>query len=125
MGMSFHCDDCGVETFINPPTEQVVEEQMQEYTVIDTETNKPKTRTRLMNVPVMTKMRTQDPHDPKKTIEVEIPKMKDLKPRYWRVQLRVGQEVIDRDFCKPCLDKSELYGKLVDLRNTLEKVERK
>lgn len=123
--ITFNCDICGIETFINPPVEQAYREMEQEYTVPDPENpGTLKTEKRTIKIPEMTVMRTQDPHNPNRTIEQKIPKLLDLKPRMWRVQLRIGQECIDRDFCKDCLDKN-LRGELAHLRDVLEAIERK
>lgn len=117
-----HCDICGKETFINPPTEPVITEVEQEYTTY--EDSKAVIRTRKIQVPEMTVMKVNDPHGSGKLIDHPIPKTRDLKPRMWRVQLRVGQECIDRDFCKECLDEY-FKGDLSNLRNRLEQIERK
>lgn len=123
--IKFNCDICGKETFINPPTEQVFVEQEFEYDVPDPENPaKLKKEKKLVKVPEMTVMRVQHPNDPNQVLEQKIPKLKDLKPRMWRVQLRVGQESVDRDFCKECLDK-ELKSDLACLRDKLESIERK
>lgn len=123
--IKFNCDICGKETFINPPTEQVFVEQEFEYDVPDQENpSKLKKEKKLVKVPEMTVMRMQHPNDPNQVLEQKIPKLKDLKPRMWRVQLRVGQESVDRDFCKECLDK-EFKSDLACLRDKLESIERK
>ena len=119
-----HCDICGVETFINPPTKPITREETQEYFVFDETTKKRVAQKRTIQVPEMTFMRMQDPTDCSKMIDQPIPKLEDLKPRMWRVQLRVGQECIDRDFCKECLDK-HFRSELASLRGKLEEVKRK
>lgn len=123
--ITFHCDSCGLETFFNPPTEQVTKEEVHEYNVPDPDNpGQMKKEKRTVKVPEMTFMRMQDPNGSGAMIDQPIPKMKDLKPRAWRVQLRVGQESIDRDFCKKCLDKC-LKTELANLQKTLESFGRK
>lgn len=117
-----HCDICGKETFINPPSETVMVEVEKE--VPSFVGGKWVNEKRTIKVPEMTTMKVIDPHGSGKLIDHEIPKTKDLKPRMWRVQLRVGQESIDRDFCKDCLDK-HLKSDLAKLRDLLEGIERK
>jgi len=117
-----HCDICGKETFINPPTEPImvdVERMVDVY--VDGNWVKEK---KLVKVPETTIMKITDPHGSGKLIDHEIPKTRDLKPRMWRVQLRVGQESIDRDFCKDCLGEY-FKGDLASLRDKLESIERK
>lgn len=117
-----HCDICGKETFVNPQTEQILTEVEQDFhSIVE---GKRVVEKKKVKVPEMTIMKIMDPHGSGKFIDHKIPKTRDLKPRMWRVQLRVGQECIDRDFCKECLDEY-FKSDLSSLRDRLEKIERK
>ena len=87
-----HCDICGKTTYLSPPTEMVFKTIKDENGVE-------------YKVPETSKIRRENPHT-KKMETLDVPKMKDLEPRSYLVQLHVGQtEYIQRDFCFECLEK--------------------
>ena len=104
MANKWNCDDCGKETHVNPMTEPVPD---MKKPVID-----PKTKQHMINPatgkPVyhqkLTKQKYQHPISGE-MIERDIPEVKFLQPKCYIVRLKIGDEVIQRDFCKECLDK--------------------
>lgn len=92
---------CGKETHVNPPTKPVLDEN---------------------NQVIMTTMKIQDPFsgDVKSAV---VPKVEDLYPRTHIIRVSAGQEVIQKDFCKECLDK--VRPELEALWNKLESIEDK
>ena len=128
MGLSWKCDICGKQTFMNPPVEPVTEEKefevdvpdMQtvevEDTIIDPKTKKEikvkREQTKFVTKKVvqkklvqkMVKQRKQNPETGKIEI-VDYPAYRDLKPRCYIIKLRVGMEHVQRDVCKECMDK--------------------
>ncbi len=49
-------------------------------------------------------MKVQDPFSGE-VKEVPVPKVEDLHPRTHIIRVTAGQEVIQKDFCKDCLEK--------------------
>jgi len=79
--INWKCDICHKHTFINPPTQPVLDDD-----------GKPK----------MSFTRVQD--DTTGAVKkVSVPEIKDTLPRAYIVRLSIGNEVIKRDFCKECL----------------------
>ena len=76
--IQFKCDNCRKETYVNPPTD-VVLGGVNEYETQD------------FNTGAMRK--------------VSAPEVIDLKPRAYIIKLNAGQQVIQKDFCKECLEK--------------------
>lgn len=97
--INWKCDICGKVTFINPPTENIVNED-----------GKPK----------MSFTKVQD-NVTGKIKKVPVPDIKDLKPRTYIIRLSVGNENITKDVCKSCLDKY-LKNELQALWNKLENI---
>jgi hypothetical protein len=108
-GPVFHCDICGKETSVNPPTETVMEDREVEYEVPDIDPNDvegTRNRTKKMSItqklPKIAKMKRQNPFTG--TIEnIDVPMMRDLKDRAYILQLSIGHEAVQRDFCHDCL----------------------
>ncbi|GEM_PF-3420888 len=129
------CDICGKQTLVNPPTEQVVEEVTREIQVPSTvekevveagqkrmkKTVEFQTQTVTEKIPKMAKMKRQDPFTGE-VQDVDVPELKDLKPRAYLVNLNVGHEMIQKDFCKECLEKvmpevQALWDKLASIKS--------
>ncbi len=121
----WNCDLCGKDTFINPPTQTVMEER--EFTIDvpqvdkDGKLKEPKKITQKAVLPKVAKAKRQN-HETGNIEEYDVPLVKDLKPRAYIVQMHVGYENITRDFCKDCLKNIPEIQALWDV---LAKIERK
>lgn len=124
MASTFHCDCCGKITYLNPPTKQVMEDkevtvQYQDVAMVD---EKPimvlKTKTVIQSVPATTIMRRQH-HQSGDVEEVQIPLIEDLKPRTYIVRLSIGGELIQKDFCKECIEKPNIKSAIKMLWDSL------
>lgn len=102
----FKCDNCGTDTMVNPPTRPIFDELENE----DGE---------IIKKPRIAMMQRQDPSTGD-MIEVPVQVLEDLKPRAFIIQLRVGWETIQKDFCKTCLD--ELKPEIRKLWERLESI---
>lgn len=134
MAVTWHCDICGKPTYVNPPVEQVTEIRDMTYEVpeVDPETGevqvdaqglpKKKPVTIKQQVPKMTKIKRQHPFTGD-VEDIEVPEMKDLAERAYIVQLTVGPEQVQKDFCKECMTKhvlpeaKALWDKLAAIRS--------
>lgn len=85
----FKCDSCGVETEMNPPSEPV-------FTSVEDKEGYPK------RIPKMVKQKRQGSDG--QVIEVEVQETRYLRSKTYIVSLAVGDERIQRDFCRTCLD---------------------
>lgn len=116
MANSFQCDICTKTTYINPPSEPQWEEHKVEVSVPYTEdvpdpdvpskfskVLKYKNETQITRLPKLTKMRRQNAQTGE-VEEVPIQDIKDLQPRAYLIRLMVGNEVLQKDFCKECLE---------------------
>lgn len=101
----FNCDICNKQTTPDPPIEPIFEE------TFDINGNK-------IKVQKMSIMKRQDSMG--NVTEVEIPAFKDLSPRTYFVRYTLGQETIQRDFCKECFD--NLRNELIPLWDKLEQI---
>jgi ribonucleotide reductase alpha subunit len=102
----FKCDICNRETFINPQCQVVKKRQ----TINGKE----------IEIPEYVKMKNQN-RSTGKMEEIDVPKIEDLQERTYIVSLRLGQEVVQRDFCKTCFD--SLKEHFFNLWNKLENME--
>ena len=96
--VTWKCDLCGKETLINPPTELLFEMD---------EKGKSKLNMTGSQIPVMSKMKRQNPQTGL-MMDIPIQAVKDLTPRAYITQIRIGNDKISKDFCKDCLDKEIL-----------------
>lgn len=117
MANKWNCDICGVQTFMNPATKPVFEQQgTRQVPVLDPQTKQPMVRMvegqkpeivmkeEPNMVPVMETMRRQNLHNG--TIEeIPVQKIEFLEEPAVLVKLKVGHENIQRDFCRVCLEK--------------------
>jgi len=108
--IKWHCDICGKPTYVNPEIKPLFDEIEEEIPVpkvnLENKTNpvvweKKKVK---KQIPVMHKVKTQNATTGKME-EKEVQKFEDLQPRAYIVQLRVGGETVQKDFCKECLDR--------------------
>ncbi len=120
----WNCDLCGKDTFINPPTQTVMEEREFEVEVPQLDDKgKPTTKKVIQTakIPKTTKALRQN-HETGNIEEYDVPLTKDLKPRAYIIQLHCGYENVTRDFCKKCLKK---VPEIKALWDALAKIERK
>jgi len=117
MSVTWVCDICGKQTFINPPVEFLTEEKE-----FKTKDEKGKTKKIKQTVPKMATMKRQNSQTGK-IEDVPIQDMKDLKPRTYIVRLEIGRELIQKDFCKECLGK--VLPEIKQLWNKLESIKSK
>lgn len=119
MSVKWMCDKCGIPTHLDPPREHVIER----FEKVRVPSNDPKIE-KYQNQPIP-KMETKKTLDPisKKMVDVSVPVMKDLEERTYIVELRIGQDRIQRDFCKKCLDSIE--SDILNLKSVLEKFDPK
>lgn len=134
MAMVFNCDLCGEITYINPPVELLFDEEITEMDVPFVKSTKIGSDGKPINkigfekkivknkVPKMTTMKRQNPINMEME-EIPIQDQIDLKPRAYIVRLFVGQEGIQKDFCKLCLD--TIMPEIKALMNKLEKIRSK
>lgn len=97
MGLKWFCDVSGVEVFMAPP-----------YDVVLDKDGKP------VQVPVKAQDSSGD------TVTILQPKVVYQKPKAYLVRLAVGDEVIQKVFCEEELNK--IKDKLKDAWDTLEKI---
>lgn len=118
MANKWNCDDCGIETTLNPEREPVPD---MDNPVIDPKTKKPLINQKTGKPVYHQKLKKQKYQHPitGEMIEREIPEFRDLQERAYIVRLKIGDEVIQRDFCKKCLDK-----RLPDFKATFESLEK-
>ena len=94
MGIQWHCDKTGRQTYINPPQETVMQEVKDDKGKVVLGPDK-----QPIMEPVMVEIDWQNPE----TGVVEkkkVPKVKYLKEKAYIVRLRVGDQLIQRDFCE-------------------------
>lgn len=111
MAVIWHCDLCGKNTWVNPPSEQVtkeVEEVVNLPVKILKEKDGKKYAEETMQehvvkkqVPVTTRMRRQNMNTGNIDL-IDVPKLKYLREKTVILQLRVGDETIQKDFCIDC-----------------------
>ena len=130
--IAWHCDNCKKSTWMNPPSEQVFEDvtemiQVPVKQVVKDKNGNESVKETIQDtpvtkkVPVMTKIRRQNPQTGK--IEfVEVPKIRYQKPKTILVQMRIGDETIQKDFCEGCY-KAMIAKKAESLWLFLEKIE--
>jgi len=137
MSTAFHCDICGKSTYLHPQSEPIFEEITTEvklpYTVEIEDPNQPgvmiktieyRVETQTQKVPKITYFKRQNIN----TGDIEnvpIQDIKDLQPRAYLVRLNLGQETIQKDFCKECLkdvlpDAQALWDKLAAIKSNLD-----
>lgn len=104
MSVLWKCDLCGKETHVNPPTKPMYDE-------VDGK-----------KVPKTAILKQQDAHTGKMN-DIKIHLHEDLKPRAFITKISIGQESIQKDFCKECLDK--VLPNLKKAFNTLVNIESK
>lgn len=99
--VTWKCDICGKDTFVNPPTEPQFEERMVKVAVKgkDGETYEVEVP---QTLPKMAKMKRQHLHTGE-IEDVDVQEILDLAPRTYIINLTVGPEAVQRDFCKECL----------------------
>jgi hypothetical protein len=101
--VTWTCDICGKPTHVNPPVEPQWEERQVPVEMPDP--NDP-TKVTIVHVPQrlpkMAKMKQQNAFTGE-IEDVDVQETKDLAPRTWIVSLSVGQDQIQKDFCKECL----------------------
>lgn len=116
MALVWHCDSCGKETHLNPPVEMLWDNVETEIDVPYTEEIEDpenpgsmkkvvlfKKETHTEPVPRLTHMKVQNGQTGE-VEDLEIQDSVDLKPRAYLLRLSVGNETIQKDFCKECLD---------------------
>jgi len=91
MSVSWKCDLCGKETWVNPPSRPIFEENEKKG----------------IRVQKKTKIKVQNIYSGKME-EVEVGAVEDLKPRTYIVKLSVGSSSIQKDFCFDCLQSLKL-----------------
>jgi len=101
MAVKFHCDICGKETLVNPPTENDLDSD---------------------GKPIIAEIRQQNSFTGK-IEKIKYIKQKDLYPRAIIVKLSVGRESIQKDFCEECVKKvlpeaEALFEKLANIQDT-------
>lgn len=135
-----NCDTCAKKTFpvLNPndPTEMkaITEEKEFEQEVPIPDPNDPtkviKGKKKFKKtVPVMSFEKRQNMINGKVT-KVPIPKFVDLKPRTYFIRLKLGGEIVQRDFCLDCLkggnrQAAKIFEKAKELFELLEVLEPK
>lgn len=123
MAAVWHCDNCGEPTLVNPPTEPIFEEKEIVEKVPTTVMKDGKKevvweeKKTVHKIPKVGKAKRQDPFTGE-VEEIDVPEVRDLKPRAYLINLSVGQEIIQKDFCKKCLD--EVLPEIQALWNKLE-----
>lgn len=116
MALVWKCDICNKDTYINPPTEPDIEFKEVEVKLQD------KTETIKQPIQKKAKMKRQNIYTGD-IEEIEIPLMKDLKPRTIIINLKAGAETIQKDFCMDCYQKhvskevSKLWKKLEGIKS--------
>jgi len=125
MSVAWACDICGKSTHINPPVEyQFTEEKVmvptgkeveKEFEVPDPKDPRKKIKQMMKTIevvnveqvvrkPKMAVMKRQN-HQSGEIEDIPIQEIKDLEPRAFIVRLTLGQEQVQRDFCRDCLEK--------------------
>lgn len=130
MAVKWNCDVCGKETNVNPQTKPVMEDKPIQVPEVDPTTGQPvqdddgkvKMKTVMQKVQKRTTVKVQDMITGKVTNQ-EIGLFEDVTPRAYIVRLGVGQEVVQRDVCKTCLD--TLMPLIRPMWDKLEKMEGK
>jgi hypothetical protein len=134
MGIQYRCDICGKTTTLYPPTEPLWDEHKVEvslpYTEEEPDPNNParkvkvlkyKTETQVTKVPKLSHIKRQNATTGE-VEEIPIQDVKDLQPRTFFVRLNIGQETIQKDFCKECLSEvmieaQALWDKLASIKD--------
>lgn len=119
MSVKWICDSCGIPTHLDPPKEQVID-RVERVRLPNSDPNVEKFQN--VNIPKTVKHKTLDPIS-KKMVEIDVPLMRDLEERTYIVELRIGQDRIQRDFCKKCLDTIE--SDIMNMKNVLERFDSK
>lgn len=130
MAVKWNCDNCGTETQVNPPYEEVFEEKVVETEVPSTYEDKlgkkkvkwEKKRVK-KKVPKMGKMRRQNPFTGSFE-EIDVPQTRPKVPRTIIVSLNVGGEAFQRDFCEVCY-KEKVSKEVESLFSKLKEFESK
>lgn len=133
MSVVFHCDICGIDTYVNPPSRQAFEEVEEDVflpvSVIE-EINgekivKKSTQKQTVKAkkPLTAKHRRQN-ISTGKVETLEIPKLEYEKRKTVIVQLKVGDETLQKDFCHDCYQKQIKFC-AEKLFNVLAEVESK
>jgi hypothetical protein len=110
----FKCDSCGKDTMLHPPTKPVYKEVRTTQMVPVQKGGLPdqngnitpliglEEREVVTQIPETIKVKRQNPLTGQME-DMEVPALEDLFERAYIVRLTVGQEEVQRDFCKPCL----------------------
>ena len=113
--IKWNCDICGKETHVNPQTKPCFEKQ---EIPRGPEEDYPQ---QLREIPVMVSQKRQNPATGKMD-EFQTHKHADVQARAYIVRLQIGpSDIIQRDFCRECLD--TVIGPLKAAFETLENVE--
>jgi hypothetical protein len=100
MAVRWHCDNCGNDGHVNPPTAPVFIET--EVIVGDGKTAGSGTKVK-QKVPKMNITKRQDPATGE-IKDIPVQEIKDLDTRIHIVRVSVGQETIQKDLCSKCLE---------------------
>lgn len=130
MSVKWNCDECGKETNVNPQKQPAMEDKSIEVPELDPTTGQPirdkdgkiKLKTVVQQVQKKTTVKVQDMITGK-VINQQIGMFEDLSPRAYIIRFGIGQEVVQRDVCKGCLDL--LMPLIKPMWDRLEKMEGK
>lgn len=117
----WNCEGCPASGLLQPPTEPIMEDGKEIDVPVTDENGQPviemvkdpKTKKEVPKVKMtkknvqknkLVKVKQQDPVTGQIRV-VEVPAHKDLAPRIYRVSITLGNEQINRFFCKDCLKK--------------------
>jgi len=120
---NWHCDICKKETFVNPDLEPLFEEKEFDVpTPIAVGKGKIEIQNKkvVQKVPKMTTMKQQNIKTGKIEL-IPVQAHKELQERTFIIALRAGQEKIQRDFCRDCLEK-HVMPKIKELWDVLENI---
>lgn len=107
MANTFQCDICSKTTHIYPPFEHVFEDKETEYGVV--------------KIPVMSTAKRQNQFTGE-VEDIQVQKIRFLKPRAHIIRLDVAGEEVQRDFCEDCVKEvlpevQKLWDKLASIRS--------